>query len=377
MQNTLIKTDRSWIEINIKNLEHNVETLKKAMPPECELMAVVKAKAYGHGAYEIAANLNKMGVMAFAVATIDEGIKLRESGIRGEILILGYTDVNRAYELQKYDLMQTVIDFEYARALNSQNIAIKVHIKIDTGMHRLGIPCGEISAVKKVFFMENLIICGMFTHLCCADSRLPEDVAFTRAQISDFYNLTDALKNSGIKIPKLHIQSSYGLLNYPDLVCDYIRVGIALYGVLSSPNDDTVLKLDLRPVLSLKSQVILIRSVKRGDSVGYGRSYTTERDSRIAIIPIGYGDGLPRNLSGGSCNVLIKGHIVPLIGRICMDQIAVDITDAEDVAAGDVVTLIGAEGNEELSVPELAGEVGSISNELLSRMGARLPIVVK
>ncbi len=201
MKNTLLKTDRSWIEINIKNLEHNIEILKKAMPPKCELMAVVKAEAYGHGIYEISTNLNRMGVMSFAVATIDEGIKLREYGIRGEILILGYTDINRAYELQKFDLMQTLIDFEYAKALNRQNIAVKVHIKIDTGMHRLGIPCGEISAVKKVFFMKNLNICGIFTHLCCADSRLAEDVTFTRGQISSFYGLIDTLKSNGIPIP--------------------------------------------------------------------------------------------------------------------------------------------------------------------------------
>lgn len=375
MKNTVLKTDRSWIEVNIKNLEHNIEILKRAMPPKCELMAVVKAEAYGHGAYEIATNLNRMGIMSFAVATIDEGIKLREYGIRGEILILGYTDINRAYELQKYDLMQTLIDFEYAKALNRQNIAVKVHIKIDTGMHRLGIPYGETSAVKKIFYMKNLSICGIFTHLCCADSRLADDVTFTRGQISSFYSLIDALKNNGVTIPKLHIQSSYGFLNYPDIACDYIRVGIALYGVFSSPNDDTVLKLDLRPVLSLKSQVVLIRSVNKGDSIGYGRSYITERNSRIAIIPIGYGDGFPRNLSGKNCSVLVNKYIVPIVGRICMDQIAIDITEAKNVRVGDIVTLIGAEENDELSAPAIAGYAGSISNELLCRMGARLPIV--
>ena len=375
MKDTQLKTGRSWIEINIKNLKYNVEILKKAMPPKCELMAVVKADAYGHSAYEISTNLNKMGVMAFAVATIDEGIKLRQYGICGDILILGYTDINRAFELKAFDLMQTLIDFEYAKALNSQNIAIKVHIKIDTGMHRLGIPSGNLSAVKKVFLMNNLNVCGIFTHLSCADSRLPEDVAFTREQIDSFYSLTNALRDSGINIPKLHIQSSYGLLNYPDLVCDYIRVGIALYGVLSSPNNDTILKLDLRPVLSLKSRVVLIRSVSKGDSIGYGRGYMTERDSRIAIIPIGYGDGFPRNLSDRNCSVMINKYIVPIVGRICMDQIAVDITDAADVMVGDIVTLMGAEGHDELSASAIADNAGSISNELLCRMGARLSVI--
>lgn len=377
MENTSVNTGRSWIEINVKNLCHNVKTLKKAMPAKCELMAVVKTEAYGHGAYEISTHLNKMGITAFAVATIGEGIKLRKSGIRGEILILGYTDVNRAFELEKYDLTQTLIDFEYAEALNNQNVAVKAHIKIDTGMHRLGMPSREISAVKKVFTMKNISVCGIYTHLCCSNSRLPNDIAFTRRQIDSFYSLINALKDSGICIPKLHIQSSYGLLNYPDLTCDYIRVGIALYGVLSSPNDDTVLKLDLRPVLSLKSQVVLTRSISRGDSIGYDRSFTAERDSRIAIIPIGYGDGIPRNLSDCNGSVLVKQHIVPIIGKICMDQLAVDITDVENVAVGDIVTLIDSEGDVRLSAAAVAKKAGSISNELLCRMGARLPIMTK
>ena len=372
MENTSVKTGRSWIEINVKNLCHNVETLKKAMPDKCELMAVIKTGAYGHGAYEIAEHLNQMGVTAFAVATIDEGIKLRKCGICGEILILGYTNVNRASELNEYDLIQTLIDFEYARALNNQNVVVKAHIKIDTGMHRLGIPSQELSAVKKVFLMQNIKVCGMYTHLCCSNSRLPADVAFTRRQINSFYSLIDDLKDSGICMPKLHIQSSYGLLNYPDLTCDYVRVGIALYGVLSSSNDDTLLKIDLRPVLSLKSRIVLIRSVCKGESVGYGRSFIAKRESRIAIIPIGYGDGYPRNLSDYNGSVLVKQHIVPVIGNICMDQLAVDITDVENIDVGDIVTLIGSDGDVCLSAAAVAEKTGSISNEMLCRMGERL-----
>lgn len=377
MKNEAFKTERAWIEVNVGNLRHNVETLKKVMQPGCELMAVVKAQAYGHGAVLTASYLNEMGIMAFAVATINEGIALRKSGIRGEILILGYTDVGRASELKKYDLMQALISFEYAEALNIQGFTIRTHIKIDTGMHRLGIPSGELSAVRKVFLMENLKVCGMFTHLCCSDSRHPDDVTFTRGQIDSFYSLTDALSDSGIILPKLHIQSSYGLLNYPGLVCDYVRAGIALYGALSTPDDDTVLKLDLRPVLSLKSRVVLIRKVVAGESIGYGRSFTTGRDTRIAILSIGYGDGFPRNLYGGKGNVLINQYVVPVVGRICMDQLAVDITDAEGVSVGDIATLVGAEGHDELSAPAVADSSGSISNELLCRMGARLPVIAK
>ncbi len=371
------KTERAWIEVNTGGLCHNVETLKKAMQPGCELMAVVKAQAYGHGAVLIASHLNQMGVSAFAVATVEEGIALREAGIRGEILILGYTDVRRAEELKEYDLMQTLISYEYADALNQQGVTVKAHIKIDTGMHRLGIACGELSAVRKLFFMENIRVCGMFTHLCCSDSRQPDDMAFTRGQIEKFYSLADALRDSGIILPKLHIQSSYGLLNYPDLVCDYVRVGIALYGVLSAPNDDTVLKPDLRPVLSLKSRVVLIREVRAGESVGYGRSFTAGHTARIAILPIGYGDGFPRSLSEGKGRVLIRQYVAPVVGRICMDQLAVDITDAEGITVGDTATLVGAEGYDELSAPAVADHSDSISNELLCRMGARLPVITR
>lgn len=377
MENTTFQTDRAWIEANIENLRHNVKILKKAMPSGCELMAVVKAEAYGHGASLISEHLNKMDVKAFAVATIDEAIKLREDGVRGEILLLGYTNVGRASELKKYDLTQTLIGFEYAQALANQGIAVKTHIKIDTGMRRLGISSEELSAVKKVFSMKNLKICGIFTHLSCPDSRRPDDVAFTRAQIKNFYSLIEGLRNGGVTIPKLHIQSSYGLLNYPDLTCDYVRAGIALYGILSSPKDDAILKLDLRPVLSLKSRVVLIRPVKKGDDIGYGRSFTAGRDGRIAILPIGYGDGFPRNLSGGKANVLIRQRACPIVGRICMDQLAVDITDADDVAIGTPATLIGAERCTNLSAPIIAEEADSISNELLCRLGARLPIIVQ
>lgn len=370
-------TERSWIELNIENLKHNVRILREAIPPACELMAVVKADAYGHGACATAAVLNQMEITAFAVATVEEGIQLRKHGIRGEILILGYTDVKRVQDLQKYDLTQTLLDFAYAQALNSRNAAVKTHIKIDTGMHRLGISSEEISAVRKVFEMKNLKICGIYTHLCCADSRLPEDIAFTRRQIDSFYRVTDALKNSGIQLPKLHIQSSYGFLNYPDLVCDYVRVGIALYGVSSVPDNEAVLQPALRPVLALKSRVVLIRFIGKGDSVGYGRTFVAGRDSRIAVIPVGYGDGFPGSLSGKNVSVLINRKSVPVVGRICMDQLTVDITDAENVKVGDVVTLIGTEAEQNVAAPVVAQRADSISNELLCRLGTRLPIVMK
>lgn len=364
--------DRAWIELNQDNLKHNVEVLKHAMPSGCELMAVMKAEAYGHGMYETAVCVSRMGVHAFAVASIEEGIRLRQYGIRGEILILGYTEPARAGELRKYDLTQTLIDYSYARLLNKQRCMVKAHVKIDTGMHRLGFGTEEVERIAHVFSMRNLDVCGIYTHLCVADSLAEQDICFTRKQIRGFYGLLEKLEQKGIVIPKVHIQSSYGLLNYPELSCDYVRAGIALYGVLSSPGDDTRLKLDLRPVLSLKSRVVLIRKIRKGESVGYGRTFTAQRNSRIAVLPVGYGDGIPRNLSCGRMEVVIHGQNVPVIGRICMDQLIVDITDAKEVSVGDTATLIGKDGREEHMAVELADQSRSITNELLSRLGSRL-----
>ncbi len=375
MEDKLHAKERAWIELNMENLRHNARTLQEIMPSGCELMAVVKTQAYGHGAVPVSECLNKAGVRAFAVATIEEGICLREHGICGEILILGYTDVCRAADLQKYDLMQTVISFEYAEELNKRKVPVRVHLKIDTGMHRLGIEAFAVSEVKKVFQMEYLKICGMFTHLCCSDSNRAEDRTFSGQQIARFYALAGELEKEKIKLPKLHIQSSYGLLNYPHLRCSYVRAGIALYGVLSSTDNNTKIKPDLRPVLSLKSRVVLIRSVAKGESIGYGRSFVTGREGRIGILPVGYGDGFPRSLSG-KCSVAINGQLFPAVGRICMDSLAVDLTGA-DVKTGDIATLVDAKGHAGLGAAYIAENTGSITNELLCRLGARLPVVVE
>ena len=366
---------RSWIEVDLKNLAHNANILRKSLPPGCQLMAVVKANAYGHGDAMICSCLQKNGVNAFAVATIDEGIRLRNHGIRGEILILGYTAAERASELHKYRLCQTLISYEYARTLNAQKIPLMVHLKVDTGMHRLGIPDHDISDIQSVFSFRYLHLCGIYTHLCCSDSLQPDDIAFTQQQIHRFYHLIHSLQKHGQTIPKLHLQSSYGLLNLPALPCDYVRAGIALYGILSSPQDKPLHPLDLHPVLSLKSRVVLIRSIACGDSVGYARTFTATRGSRIGILPIGYADGVPRGLSCGRGWVRIRHYLVPIIGRICMDQLAVDITDAEEVALGDIATLIEPQSDSPLAAPAVAARCGSISNELLCRIGTRLPVV--
>ena len=369
--------DRAYLEIDLKNLEHNVKVLKNAMPPHCELMAVAKAECYGHGMYGTTVYLNQIGVSAFAVATIDEGIRLRKYGISGEILILGYTSPMRAKELCKYKLTQTLIDYEYSLLLDEQGYKVTAHIKVDTGMHRLGFDADDTKEIVTAFSLENIEITGIFTHLCSADSRAEEDVDFTHKQIGEFYNSLDNLRKGGVRIPKVHIQSSYGLLNYPEIKSDYVRAGIALYGVLSSPNDETKLKLDLRPVLSLKARVVLLRKIRKGETVGYSRAFTASRDSLIAILPIGYADGFPRNLSCGKSIVLICGQKAPIIGKICMDQLAVDVTDISNIKIGSIATLIGKDANDEIAAPTVAESSESITNELLSRMGRRLNIIYK
>lgn len=365
-------TERAWVEINLSNLKHNARELQAIMPGQCELMAVVKANAYGHGANLTAGCLQKEGVRQFAVASLEEGIALRKHGIIGEILVLGYTDIKRSRLLKKYRLVQTVIDYEYAKELNACRLHLPVHIKIDTGMHRLGIDSRHVEQAAEIFKLNYLKVTGIYTHLCVADSLEKEDIEYTENQIRRFYELLDVLKVKEHPDVKVHLQSSYGLLNYPGLLCHLARMGIALYGVKSSLGDVTRQKPKLLPVLSLKARVGLIREIEAGETVSYGRTFTAERHSRIAILPIGYGDGLPRNLSCGKGRVLIGGKRLPIVGRICMDQLAVDITGEEGIKAGDEAVLIGRDGLEEISAEELAGLADTITNELLSRLGARL-----
>lgn len=372
MKPQTFEKNRAWLSIDTSNLLHNVKELQGIMKGDCKLMAVVKANAYGHGSVETAASLNNAGIKDFAVATLNEGIELRLSGIRGEILVLGYTDVSYARELKEYRLTQTVVDYSYGMELESKKIPVNVHIKIDTGMHRLGMESKDLERIREIFSFKYLNVTGMFTHLCAADSRSLEDIYFTEKQTESFYRLVDELKAIGIKVP-VHVQSSYGLLNYNELPCDYARIGIAMYGCLSSAKDKTVIMPDLKPVLSLQSRLVLIRNIPAGESVGYGRVYQASEDRTIGILSIGYGDGYPRELSEGKGQVLIKGVKVPVIGRICMDQLMIDITGIQGIKRGDIATLMGGSTNEMIPADEVADSAGTIANELLSRLGNRLP----
>lgn len=363
---------RAWIEIDHKALQHNVSMLRSMLPPSCKLMPAVKADAYGHGALLLSDELQKMGVSAFCVASVQEGATLRRHGIDGEILILGYTHPQEFPLLCQYQLAQTVIDYSYAKQLNNYGASIHVHIGVDTGMHRIGERSENAGQIAAIFAMEHLMVDGMFTHLCTSDTQSPRGQAYTDAQVNAFFQLLSDLKKRGITCPKIHMLASYGIFNYPQLAGDYARVGIALYGVLSTAADTRQWQGKLQPVLSLKARIATVKTLYAGESAGYGIQFTAGSDMQIATIAIGYADGLPRALSCGAGSVLIKGHRAPIIGRICMDQAIVDISGIEGVQAGDTAVIIGRSGTLEISACDLAQQAGTISNEILSRLGARL-----
>lgn len=360
---------RAWVEVDSAALRRNAEKLRALLPEGCELMPVLKCGAYGHGLVKSARLMRSVGVRAFAVACAAEGVELRRAGIRGEILVLGWTAPESFPCLARYRLTQTVTEPAYAQQLSAFGKNIDVHVKIDTGMHRLGIDASDIAAVEEIFALPRLRVTGMFTHFCVSDSLDGASRAFTEAQSRRFFALADELARRGHDVGKLHTQSSYGLLNYPDARCAYARVGIALYGVRGSAGDDAARWPGLEPALSLKARVEQVRTVREGEGLGYGLAYTAARESRVAVLPIGYGDGYPRHCPGACA--LVNGRRASVVGRVCMDQLLLDVTDCGEVSPGDTVTLIGPG----LPCEELAAACGTISNEILSRLGPRLPRV--
>lgn len=368
-------TARAWREVDRNALIHNARVLRQALPPGCSLMAVVKAEAYGHGSVSTARILRRAGVDAFAVACLAEGIALRRHGVGGTILILGYTPPEEAPLLRRWRLTQTVADETHGLALAAQGIPVQVHLALDTGMHRLGIPAEEHDAIARLYALPTLRISGVFSHLCVSDSLAPADIAFTQGQLDHFYAAVDWIKDQGYDPGAIHIQASYGLWNLPPQPCRYVRAGIALYGVASDLGP-TLRPLDLHPALSLRARVASVRIVLAGQGVGYGLAFRAERDTRLAVVTIGYADGLPRSLSQQGGRVIIRGVSCPMVGRMCMDQLLVDVTHLPKAAPGDIATLIGTDGEAVLNAEEVAVQSGTIANELLSRLGSRLPVVL-
>lgn len=381
------ETDRAWIGISKENLLHNTEKLQRLSGTGCALMPAVKANAYGHGDILVSRILQDEGIRDYCVASVDEGIRLRQAGISGQILILGYTHPDAFGELMHYSLTQTAVDLDYAGRLSAyagkincgRNAGscdtIAVHIGVDTGMHRLGIPYDRPDLIEKVWALPGLRVTGMFSHLCVSDGRTDAAEKYTREQIQRFGGVRDYLHKNGIRGFRCHIQGSYGLLNYPEYSYDLSRPGIALYGCLSSADDRVRAAVSLKPVLSLKARAASIKELPAGESAGYGLTYTADSTRRIAIVSAGYADGIPRSLS--NCGTaLVRGRKVPIIGRICMDQLTLDVTDVPEILPDDEVVFIGSSGECRLTAEDMAEKTGTITNEILSRLGSRLHRVV-
>lgn len=370
MENDLLK-NRAWIEIDLSNLKHNVEEIKKILPKSTKMMAVVKGNAYGHEMIPISKYLSKLGIKDFAVATLEEGIQLRDSGLKGNILILGYTSIENIQYVIKYHLIQTIVDEKYAFELSKLPFSIPVQIKINTGMNRIGIRDNEVDSIRKIYSYPNLEVLGLFSHLSSSEQYCKEDREYTYLQIYRFETLLENLKKYSI-FPAVHLQSSYGVLNYPEFVYDYVRIGMILYGCHSEINMNLKVSLDLKPVLSLYARVTTVKEIEEGEFVGYDRTYQALTNRKIATLSIGYADGYPRELSKNHAVVYLNGSYAPIIGRICMDQMMIDVTNI-DVKEGDIATLIGS--MDEIRAEKVAFKAGTITNELLSRLGSRLKII--
>ncbi len=367
---------RAWIELNMGNLRRNIRILQSRLPKGCRLMPAVKANAYGHGMELILQECRRVGIEDFCVATAEEGAQARRQGAKGTVLVLGCTPPGQFPLLESFCLTQTAVDYEYAWRLNSYGRPLRVQIAVDTGMHRLGESWDCIQRIRQIFFLKNLEIEGIFTHLCAADGRSRRQRTFTKMQAERFWQTVKALEKEGMECRQAHLLSSYGALSYPEFGGTFARCGIALYGVLSSRADERRMNTGLLPVLSLYARVVSLRTLEKGECAGYGLAFRARRKTRLAVLSIGYADGVPRSLSCGKGWVLLNGRKAPVAGRICMDQMLVDVTGISQVKAGDTAVLIGRDGRESIGVCHMAERAGTISNEILSRLGSRLERVV-
>lgn len=368
--------DRAWIEVDLNNLANNIDKYKKVIPSTSKIIAVVKANAYGHGSKIIAKKLNDIGITDFAVATLEEGIELRESGIKGNILILGYTGIKNLKYVIKYDLIQTIVDYDYSEQIRNMSLKelggkLKCHVKINTGMNRIGEKYNHIDKLEMIYSNPNLEVLGTFSHFCVADSDKEEDIDFSKKQIDNFNFAINSLKEKGINVGKTHIQASYGTINYNYLNYDYVRLGILMYGVNGDLNEYEKIKLNFKPVLSLMARVTSVKEIEKGESISYGRTYIAKEKRKIASVSIGYADGIPRRLSN-EMTVKVNGKYAKVVGRVCMDQLMIDVTDIPDVKTGDIVYIIDKDDSK-LSVERLADDAKTITYEIFCNLSERLP----
>lgn len=360
----------TWAEVNLNNLAHNFRQIKKILAPKTKVMACVKADAYGHGLIPVSRKLAVLGVDYLGVASIDEGIKLREAGVNLPVLVLGAILKEDSPALFRYKLSATVCSPDLAFALDkkahSLSKSINVHIKVDTGMGRLGVLCRDaLGLIRKIHRLKYINIEGIFTHFPKAD----KDRDFTLRQIGLFKCLIAELSKEGIRIPLVHAANSMGIISYKNSYFNMVRPGLAVYGLYPAKN----LKIDLRPVLSLKTKIVYYKKVPAGWGISYGHTYIAKKNTAIVTLPIGYGDGYPRNLSN-KAPVLIRGRRFKISGTICMDQIMVDVRDLP-VKIGQEAVLIGCQGKNKITTEELACLSHTIPYEIVCGLGSRIPRV--
>lgn len=372
---------RAWAEIDLTQIDHNVQEIRKLIPASSKIMGIVKADAYGHGDVECTRELERCGVDFFAVSSVDEGVHLREHGIRSAILILGYTPPEHFHYLHELRLTQTLVDLPFARKLDAyahaHDCVIEAHVKADTGMSRIGVIVQDhayhIEEILEMYAMKHVRVTGIFSHFSVSDSHTAEDLAFTKHQIELFERVLADIRAAGFDCGVRHLQNSYGILNYPDLQYDYVRPGLLYMGVTSDDEIPINTAPDFHPILSLHANVTMVKTIAEGVSVSYGRHFRAPCQTRVASVSIGYADGIPRLLSNTGFEVLLQGRRVPIIGNICMDQLMLDVSALDDVAEGDVVTLIGTQGDQRVSVDAMSRAAHTINNETLTRITARVP----
>ena len=366
-----MKSYLTWAEVDLDAIAHNARGLKERVGEETELMAVVKANAYGHGAVPVARTALENGASRLAINRAIEGVELRQAGLTASILILGYSLPSEAETIVRWDLTPTVTTVEGALALSAmsdrQGKVTPIHVKVDTGMGRFGLlPDEVVPFVRRISELPGLKLEGLFTHFAVADSA---DKTYTRRQFGLYMRVVRQLEEAGFTIPLKHVANSAATLDLPEMHLDMVRCGIALYGL--RPSDEVEPAIPLRPAMALKSRVARVRTLPPGSSISYGCTYTTTRPTPVALVPVGYGDGYHRILSNKG-SVLIGGKRAPIVGRVCMDQFVVDVTDINGVRQDDEVVIFGCQGKEEISAEEVAALAGTINYEVVTSILPRV-----
>lgn len=365
---------RTWAEVDLDAIAHNMKEIRRITDPHAKVMAVVKADAYGHGFLEITKTLLENGADCLAVALLEEAKQIRRRHIEVPILILGGTDPDAVDDLIDFDIMATVFSYDFAKTLSyaaeKKNKTAKIHIKIDTGMSRVGLVAGEensevVREIQRIADLPNLEIDGIFSHFATSDE---EDSSYTNLQFERFMDIISLLEEKGIHIPTKHICNSAAIMMYPNMHLDMVRPGVILYGLYPSDEVDTS-RLDLRPAMTLKARISMVKEIEKGRGVSYGKEYITDKTTKIATVPIGYADGYLRKLAG-KAKMIVSGTCVPVIGRICMDQCMIDVTNVHNINTGDEVIIFGAD---KITIDDVAKWLETINYEVACVIGKRIP----